>query len=306
MKTVISFIFVFLIHYFEAQKKISLEKNEEYEFIYTNAINFDFGNSTKESLGYFGHINYFFNIKKKGILDKSQHYINTGIIKSNYYASEVNDGSFKQFDNVLETPFSSNESGEKYIKEYNQYDYSVKLSTYSVYLQYLWKFIDNYNSLYIHAHGEMLISNIKTSVQIKNLDKVESTIPQNPIKLSYLDRDISYTKQNIGAYFGIGATAKFNFDGVTKLRYFFQCTTGISNTQLNPKLYPQDQNQPPSYVEKNGVAPFFLIHSYFENRINGLNLILGGQMRGNFSNAPLYMFYLGVNTNLDKLEALFK
>jgi|GEM_PF-2868544 len=287
------------------QNKMKLEENEEYEFIYTNAVNFDFGNTTKNDLSYFGHINYFFNLKKDG--DASKHYINTGMIKANYYAAEINDGSFNQIDNVLESPLSSTEPGNTYFIEYNQYDYKVKLSTYSVYIQYLWKFLKNYNSLYLHAHGEMLISNMRTSVTIKNLDAVQATIPQgNLIPLSYLNRDVSYTKQNIGAYFGAGATAKFNFGGKAKLKYFFQGTSGLSNTQLNPKLYSQSQNELPTFNEKNGVTPFFLIHSYFENNIGGLNLILGGQIRGNFTTAPLYMFYLGVNTNLSQLKGLFE
>ena len=291
MRTQLFFIIFFIFYTkIRAQDTMSLEENKEYEFIYTNAINFDFGNTAKNNLGYFGHINYFFNVKKNK--ENSKHYINTGMIKANYYASEINDGSFNQFDNVIEGPLSSVEPGQPYNREYNQYDYEVKLNTYSVYVQYLWKFLNNYNSLYLHAHGEMLISNMKTSVKIKNLDMVQSVIPEdNSIPLSYLNRDISYTKQNIGAYFGAGATAKFNFEGAAKLKYFFQGTAGFSNTQLNPKLYPQAQNELPMYNEKNGAAPFFLIHSYFENNVSGLNLILGGQMRGNFTTAPLYMFY---------------
>lgn len=315
MKTLI-YILLFIIWpiYYSGQEKIkdSAENKsiksvgvEEYEFIYTNAVNFDFGNTAKNSLGYFGHINYFFNVKKKS--NSTAHFINTGFIKANYYATEINNGSFYQVDNIIESPLSSTEPGDTFIREYNEYNYEVKLNTYSVYIQYLWRFLKDYNSLFLHAHGEMLISNMKTSVKIKNIDALQSTIPEdNSIPLSYLNRDVLYTRQKIGAYFGAGATAKFNFQGVARLRYFFQGTAGFSNTHLNPKLFPQNQNELPNYKEKNGAAPFFLIHSYFENNVSGLNLILGGQLRGNFTNAPLYMFYLGVNTDLNNLIGLFK
>lgn len=285
--------------------KIMLEGNKGYEFIYTNAVNFDFGNTAENSIGYFGHINYFFNVKKKD--GTSRHYLNTGLMKANYYAPEINKGYFYQTDNVLESALSLTQPGSPYIKEYNKYDFDVKLSSYSAYVQYLFEIFKDFNSLFFHAHMEMLITNMETSVKITTLDTIRSTLPTNEIipVTGHLEREASYSKQNIGAYFGVGATAKFRFGTQSPMKYFLQGTAGFSNTQLNPKLYQQSENELPVYEEKSGAAPFFIIHSYFENDISGVNLILGGQIRGNFTTAPLYMFYIGLNTDFTELKGLF-
>lgn len=68
-------------------------------FIMTNAINFDFSGTTTKSSGYFGHLNYFFNTyRKDGSFTKN--FINTGLMKVNYFSSELNTGSLNQIDNV--------------------------------------------------------------------------------------------------------------------------------------------------------------------------------------------------------------
>lgn len=292
----------------ETNRLLNNEDSIPNEFTYVNAISFDFGN-TKSSTSYLGHLNYFFNVTKNG--SNSKHYLNTGLLKSNYYSAEINEGSYNQVDNVLENPNDPTSPGSTYNKEFNKYDISVKLNTFSGYFQYLYK-ISKINSLFVHLHGELMISNYETNVKITTISSSQETIPSTdiiPIS-NYINKDNTFTKQNIGGYFGGGLTAKMKFDfgttDSTKINYFLQGTTGISNTQLNPKLYPSSSNNLPLYEENNGAKPFYIIHSYFENNITGIKLIIGGHIRGNYATAPLYNFYVGINTNLDNLKKVFE
>ncbi len=282
---------------------------DDVELIYINAVNFDFGN-TKNDVSYFGHINYFFNIKKDDELT-SKHFINTGLMKVNYYSDNLNKGSFHQYDNVLENPLDPTTPGSPYIREYNQYDFDIKMSSYSAYLQYLYKIGNKYNSIFLHLHGELLLTNFDANVNITTLQETPSTLPTEQIipVVPYLEKETSFSSQDIGGYFGAGLTGKFKFggkkDNSTSTNYFIQGTIGGSNTKINPKLFEQNTNNPPKFEETTGAKPFFIIHSYFENNLTGINLIIGTQIRGNFSTAPLYTFYAGLCTSLDKVRELF-
>lgn len=288
----------------------SISENEIQEFLFTNAVNFDFSSTTKSSTSYFGHINYFFNINKKEEISKF--YINTGLIKVNYYSSEINSGSFNQIDNILENPLNSAIPGENYIKQFNKYDFEVKLNSFSAYVQLLRKITKNYNNLFMHIHAELLVSNINTNIKITNIAKETAVIPINNIipVVNYLETDQSASTQNVGAFIGAGLTAKFpflnNLEDKTKINYFLQGTAGYSNTKLNPKLYQRKANQLPDFEESKSGAPFYIIHSYFENNITGANIILGSQIRGNFTTAPLYSFYIGLNVDLNTLTGILK
>lgn len=314
MRTKLSFmLFLLCISYGFSQneEKIrSIVKNEMPEFLFTNAVNFDFGNTTKNSASYFGHINYFFNVNKGK--KASLYYVNTGLIKVNYYSSEINSGSFNQFDNVLENPLNSTQPGENYIRQFNKYDFEVKLNSYSAYVQLLRKITKDYNNLFVHLHGELLVTNINTSVKVTNINEETAVIPTDNIIpiVSYLETEQSTSTQSVGAFFGAGLTAKFTFmkdgDDNSKINYFLQGTTGFSNTKLNPKLYQRDTNELPSYNEQKDTTPFFIIHSYFENNITGANIILGSQIRGNFTSAPLYSFYVGLNIDINTLTDILK
>lgn len=294
----------------DADGKRTIVKNEMPEFLFTNAVNFDFGNTTKSSTSYFGHINYFFNVNKGD--DPSSFYVNTGLIKVNYYSPEINNGSFNQYDNVLENPLNSTQPGENYIRQFNKYDFEVKLSSYSAYVQLLRKITKNYNNLFVHLHGELLVTNINTSVKVTNLNQENAVIPVDNIIpiVNYLETEQSTSAQSVGAFFGAGLTAKFTFkkegDDDSKINYFLQGTAGLSNTKLNPQLYQREANQLPSYDEQKNTSPFFIIHSYFENNITGANIILGSQIRGNFTSAPLYSFYVGLNIDINTLTDILK
>lgn len=307
MKKIIVLIIISINCYSQSNRKIN--KNDESEFLFTNAINFDFGNTSKNSIGYYGHINYFFNINKDSI--PSKYYINTGLIKVNYYSAEINKGTFYQYDNVLENPLSSIQQGESYIKQFNKYDFQVKLNSYSAYVQFLKKITKNYNNLFFHLHGELLVTNVTTDIVVTNIAKQTATIPSNNITpiANYLELDKSFSNQNIGAYFGAGLTAKFpllSLNSTTKFNYFLQGTMGLSNTKLNPKLFKGQSNQAPSFEDKKSTSPFFIIHSYFENNITGANIIIGSQIRGEYTSPPLYTFYLGLNLDIEKLGNLLK
>lgn len=312
MKKIILIFTIFFNGMVLAQKKNRLLNNDSIiinEFTYVNAINFDFGN-TKSSTSYLGHLNYFFNVSKKNNI-VTKHYINTGLLKSNYYSAGINEGSFNQVDNVLQNPNDPISEGTIYNKEFNKYDVKVKLNTFSGYFQYFYKF-SNFESLYAHLHGELMVSNYETNVKITTINTSQEVVLENNVipVTNYINKDNTFSKQNIGAYFGAGLTAKMKFDfGITdstKVNYFLQATSGLSNTQLNPKFYPTSSNNLPIYDENDGVQAFYIIHSYFENNITGIKLIIGGHIRGNYTTAPLYNFYVGINTNLENLKKIFQ
>ena len=172
---------------------------------------------------------------------------------------------------------------------FNQYDYEVKFNSYSAYVQFLMTYFNSKN-IYLHLHGEFLVTNILTEINIKNLEK--KTLEQQNITplISYLPEKINYDRQNLAGYFGGGITAKYNFfdDKKTNINYFLQLTSGISKTQVNPKLISINSNLLPKYDEAKSLEPFFIVHSYFENDISNVNIIIGSQIRGDFKNPPLY------------------
>lgn len=294
-----------------------ITEDKDFAFLFTNAINFDFSSTSKTSLGYFGHISYFFNIKRDE--KASNYYVNTGLLKVNYYNESLNKNIFTRVDNVLDNPLSDRTiPGTKYNKEFNKYDIDVKVNSYSAYFQVMRKITKKYNDLYVHLHAELLLSNLETNATITNIAKDTATVVANhliPIN-NYLEKNQSTFSQNVGSYFGAGITSKFNFlntNNKSSIKYFFQATTGLSNTKLNnsfnrTEFSTPDQNdkKPSQYNEDNPSPAFFIIHSYFENNFTGANLILGSQIRGNFNNAPFYTFYIGLSTDLEKFQDILK
>lgn len=319
MKTKILFILIalFFVKSFSQEKKDSILENNSSKtnstrnlkkinsdsFLMTNAINFDFGGTSKNSTGYFGHINYFFNLKNFNG-ERTHKYINTGLMKVNYYSPELNTGSIQQIDRVKISPL---DTSTQYIEMFNQYNYEVKFNSYSAYVQFLMAYFNSRN-IYLHLHSEFLVSNISTEINIKNIEK--KTLEQQNITplISYLPEKLNYDKQNLAGYFGGGLTAKYNFydDEKTNIDYFLQLTSGISKMQVNPKLISIDSNLLPKYEKSKSVEPFFIVHSYLENDISNVNIIIGSQVRGNFKNPPLYTFYIGLNSSLENFKNIFK
>lgn len=97
-----------------------------------------------------------------------------------------------------------------------------------------------------------------------------------------------------------------------KLHFAFQGTVGFSNVEPgNGKHYVGNQdveNRNRDLIGNLGsnTYTFHLVHAYFTNSFNGLNLLIGTQIRGTFENPALYVFYVGVNTDLNKIAGLFK
>lgn len=290
----------------EQKRRMSNEDSDQPDdFNFVNAVNFDFTNTSKTSANYFGQLNYFFNLRKNGII--SNWYANTGLMKLSYYSS-LNKNTINRVDNVLENPLKT-QVGANYNIFYNKYEYDVKLSSLSAYAQLLRKFPGvKYNYLFFHLHTEILITSLETNLQITNLQTETSTIPDTIFPISqYLENNQSDIKQFVGAYFGLGLTAKPNFNlENTKINCFFQGTVGLSNTQLSQKLIEINENNTKPFTNDKSSAAFFLIHSYFENNLTGVNLVIGSQIRGNFTTQPLYMFYIGLSTNLENLTNLLK
>ena len=80
----------------------------------------------------------------------------------------------------------------------------------------------------------------------------------------------------------------------------------MSNTKLSEQLTTFKKNDTKDFESKKDNNGFFIIHSYFENNLTGVNLVVGTQIRGDYITQPLYMFYIGLNTNLENLVDLLK
>lgn len=281
-------------------------KDQPDDFKFVNAVNFDFTDTSKTSANYFGQLNYFFNLKKEDFI--SNFYVNTGLMKLSYYSS-LNKSTLYDSENVLENPLKS-DAGSNYNRLYNKYEYDVKLNSFSAYAQLFYKFPNaKYNYLFYHLHTELLITSLESNLIITNIQTesdVISSINIFPIK-PYLEKNKTDTKQFVGAYFGLGITVKPNFKlKKTKINCFFQATTGLSNTKLSEQLTTFKKNKTNNFESKKDNNGFFIIHSYFENNLTGVNLVIGTQIRGDYITQPLYMFYVGLNTNLENLADLLK
>jgi len=96
-----------------------------------------------------------------------------------------------------------------------------------------------------------------------------------------------------------------------KLRYFAQFTAGYSNIQPgNSKSINAFQTIKDNYSDftpnfDTNNHFFHLFNTYISNKINDSDLIVGSEIRGNFTSPPLYIFYVGINTNLEKIVQLF-
>ncbi|MEC4049123.1 hypothetical protein OX284_006755 [Flavobacterium sp. SUN046] len=287
------------------------EKASDY-LSYLNAYNFDF-NSTDKTSGYLGNLNLFFNIKNS---KATKWYINTGLKKIDYSFSN-NNVTEDKIDNIKLNPLENiNTVGNKYLTEYNRYTTSTKIKSWSGYFQLLHK-ITKIKNLYLHAHTEFQISKAIFKTSIQTLDTITNTITNSaptPTIYNTLDNEYEIDKTYFGYYLGVGTTGDFlivdNSD--FKLRYFVQFSTGFSNIQEgNSRSINAFQEVKNNYSDftpnfDSNKHFFHLLNTYVSNKINNLNLIIGTEIRGNYLSPPLYIFYVGINSDLDKIANLFQ
>lgn len=297
-------------------ENISFEYASENNLTFLNGFNFDFQDS-KNKTGYIGNINIFFPITE---LIK----LNTGLRKINY-SSNINDlGPKYQVDLLKIKPLDEVSSGDKYLKEYNKYSTTVKISSWSAYIQGLYKLYSNESEnskVYGHVHTELLLSDVDYANQVKNLQQ-DTLIATEPMTLGYRNQaesDFEQNKTYFGFYFGVGVTGDFLVlnENNYKLKFFAQVTAGFTNIRQNnsenerPYVITPDPN--PLYSFDNftfNLDPqrktFYLLHSTFSNKFNGIEILIGSEIRGVYVRAPLYIFYVGLSTDLKKLAEVFK
>jgi len=280
---------------------------------YLNGYNFDF-NSTDKTSGYLGNLNLFFMLKNNK--KDTKWYINSGIKKINYAFSD-NSVSEDAVDNIKFKPLQNVYAiGDKYLTEYNRYTTTTKINTWSGYFQLLHK-ISKIQNLYAHLHTELQISKVNFKTSIQTLDTLTTTVTNTtsiPQLYNTLDKEYSLDKTYFGYYFGTGITGDFIIldEPKFKLRYFVQGTVGFSNIKagstksLNGFQTGKDNYSDfmPNFETNNHT--FHLFNTYVSNKINGLDLIIGSEIRGNFTSPPLYIFYVGLNTDLENIAKLFQ
>ncbi len=281
---------------------------------YLNAYNFDFNNSNTSS-GYMGNLNLFFKLNKKDV--ESKWAINAGLKKTNYAFTNNNYATYVE-ENLLINPLDQlSEVGDKYYTEYNKYSTTSKISSWSAYFQLMYKVIKNFKNIYAHAHTELQISNVDYNIEKTNIQRVINSITTTeniPNLTPKLEDNASIHNTYFGYYLGGGLTGDFiiidqeNY----KLRYFIQETIGFSNVQSgNSKSTFTDNNYFNNNVNYTGNFDsskhfFHLLNTYISNKINGLDIIVGTEIRGVFDSPPLYIFYVGINTDLQKIGDLFR
>lgn len=293
-------------------KRKVVENKGDNNLTYLNGYNFDFS-TTNSASGYLGNLNLFFKVNEVG-----KWYINAGLKKINYAFSE-SEYAKTQIDNVAKNPLDDlTIAGTKYNKEFNKYTTSSKITSYSGYFQVLNKIFDkNIKNLYWHSHIEFQVSKVNYETAITTVQSIEKEVtPTTDLAtiLPILNTNYSINNTYFGFYFGTGITGDFKIidSEEYKLTYFFQGTVGISNIQLgnnsNPFLESDYFKNNVNFTNNYDPSKHFfhLFNTYVSNKVNGLNLLIGTEIRGNFESAPLYIFYVGVNTDLEKIGALFK
>jgi hypothetical protein len=282
---------------------------------YLNAYNFDFNNSSASS-GYMGNLNLFFAINRKS--GESKWAINAGLKKINYAFADSKYTTFAK-ENILIRPLDNVEAvGDKYYREFNQYTTTSKISSWSGYFQLLRRIAkDKIDHLYLHTHIELQISKVDFNTEKLNIQRDTATvaaIEDIPVLQTGLENNFSITNTFFGYYVGVGITGDFNIikQDNYNLRYFVQETLGYSNLQLGNSKALLTQNE---YFNNNvnfmgnfssDRHLFHLLNTYVSNKINGLNIMIGAEIRGVFDSPPLYIFYVGINTDLQKIGGLFK
>ena len=129
-----------------------------------------------------------------------------------------------------------------------------------------------------------------------------------------MDYKISDTNTFYSFYLGAGITGDFKVHESESftLNFFFQSTCGYSNIlpgDANPMVGTLNVDDGKRHLIGNLSSNnhgFYNINAFFSNNFDGLNLIIGSQIRGTYVNPALYVFYVGVNTNLKNITKLFK
>lgn len=281
------------------------------ELTYLNAYNFDFNNSGNS--GYFGHLSAFFPLIK----DNDVYYINAGLLKANYTSLQSMDNSTERIDKVLVNPLNDVAVGVEYLKQYNVYKSNLKISSYSVYIQPMYRIIPTIKNLFVHLHVEFLIYDAEYITNVTTIRSENKNVLADELADVFLPRlETAHSDKNnyYGIYTGAGITGNFKVSPNPDygLDFMFQATTGWNNLQpgngSNMLGSINVDNNNADLIGNMGSQHkgFYWVNAYFNNTFSGLNLQIGTQIRGNFDNPALYVFYVGISSDLKKVASLFK
>ena len=278
------------------------------KYTFLNGINFDFEGQDKTK--YVGHFNIYVPATYVTAKTKKNNWgINTGIMKISY--SPKDSLVDVKTENVLINPLDIIDgTGDKYNKQYNRYSTQTKVSSFSLYVQPMYRFKTlGTAQIYVHGHLELLMSKYVTNTKIKTIQSEEITIQDGdpiPNEADFIKLLPTKTSKNVDlntGNFGGGLTFDFNFKDNCVL--FFQATVGFSlNHADDVPTIDDDGNYT---IDTSGKSlKFYLVRTYFQYFTSkATQLIIGTDIRGYFpKQTPYTSVYVGINLGLDKIFAM--
>jgi hypothetical protein len=314
---------------FLGQNSLTIDNRAERfqaKYTFLNGINFDFNGEDKSN--YVGHCNIYVPavdavaavpavVAGPGIaavpaipaIEENNWAINTGLLKITYMP---NDSLVEtKTENVLIAPLDIVDgTGDKYNKQYNRYSTQTIASSFSLYVQPMYRFKTiGTAQIYVHGHLELLISKYVTNTKIKTIQSEEVTladgdpIPTENDLIRMLPSQASKTVNLNTGNLGLGLTFDFNFRDNCVL--FFQATSGISLNHAND--FPTIDNEGNYTIATSGKSQkFYLVRTYFQYFTSKASqLVIGTDIRGYFpKQTPYTSVYIGVNLGLDKIFSM--
>lgn len=290
------------------------------KYTFLNGINFDFNGTDKTN--YVGHFNIYVpavdavpavvaapGVAAAPAVDENNWAINTGLLKITYMP---NDSLVEtKTENVLIKPLDVIDgSGDKYNRKYNRYSTQTTASSFSLYVQPMYRFKKiGTAQIYFHGHLELLMSKYVTKTNIKTIQSEEVTIadgdaiPDENELIKFLPSQTSKTVNLNTGNFGLGFTFDFNFRDNCVL--FFQATSGISLNHADN--FPTIDNDGNYAIATSGKSQkFYLVRTYFQYFTSkATQLIIGTDIRGYYpKQTPYTSVYIGVNLGLDKIFSM--
>ncbi|MBV8327466.1 hypothetical protein [Chryseobacterium sp.] len=240
----------------------------------------------------------------------------TGIDYSVTPETEDNIRVLRQIDYVAQSPLDQVKQGSEYYQQLNEYSFEVKNSSFSVYVQPLFRLTDSKSNqkIFIHTHFELYNSKNMTTTTIKTIlqktlvyDSVQKTVVKHNI-----NGDTQVQKSSLlTGYFGIGATFYLQ-DNRQKWEFFVQPTIGFSVSGQNfGKREDSSSFSFPAYgYESRHIAyGFYLIRAHIAYRLTGkkTSLIIGTDIRGFLPYySPQYAVYAGINLGVEDILSLLQ
>ena len=296
------------------------------KYTFLNGINFDFNGGDKTN--YVGHFNIYVPavdavaavpavVAAPGIaavpaisaVQENNWAINTGLLKITYMP---NDSLVEtKTENVLIEPLDIiNGTGDKYNRQYNRYSTQTIASSFSLYVQPMYRFKTiGTAQIYVHGHLELLMSKYTTNTKIKTIQSEEVTltdgdpIPTENDLIRLLPAQTSKTVNLNTGNLGLGLTFDFNFRDNCVL--FFQATSGISLNHADS--FPTIDDSGYYTIATSGKSQkFYLVRTYFQYFTSkATQLVIGTDIRGYFpKQTPYTSVYIGVNLGLDKIFSM--